>query len=202
MSKRTFIILGLTVNLLICITISVMHFTNQENGQAETTTMNQLKEESLSTAAPTESVTEITMMQSQTEPSTEVQPTQSQTESPTEVSETQGQTEPSTEVQPTQSQTESSTGLQPTQPQTERPHENMTTQSSTVPSYVQGYTKVQIQSSCNIRTAPDVNATMLGTARVGQQYALITTKCDDYWLAISYNGVTGYISNDFAQLLP
>ena len=219
MSKRTFVIIGLTVNFIICVALSVIQFTDSDkNGKTEvahatTSTLTEQQAEPstqpiavLPTEAVTELITQATAQQTvpqATEQQTE-QPTQAPTQPATEPS-TQAPTEPPTEPPtqaPTQPPTEPPTQV-PTQLPTEPPTQPPTVplQPSTTPAYVNGKTKVQIQNSCNIRSVPDLNGPVIGTTKVGEQYPLITTKCDDYWLAISYNGITGYISNDFGLLL-
>ena len=222
MSKRTFVIIGLTVNFIICVALSVIQFTDSNITVLPTESATEAVTGLITQAPAQQTVPQATEQQTEqptqpiivpsTEPPTQA-PTQPATEPPTQAS-TQPATEPPTQA-PTQPVTEPPTQA-PTQPATEPPTHAPThpptepptqpptapLQPSTTPTYINGKTKVQIQNSCNIRSVPDLNGPVIGTTKVGEQYPLITTKCDDYWLAISYNGITGYISNDFGLLLP
>lgn len=57
-----------------------------------------------------------------------------------------------------------------------------------------------LSGSLNIRSEPNTNAEILGTAKAGERFEVLTPNCQAGWHEISYNSGKAYISSDFATI--
>lgn len=54
-------------------------------------------------------------------------------------------------------------------------------------------------NALNVRNSPGVNSSIVGTVKNGTQLKYIST-CSNGWYEIEYEGITGYISNNYSEL--
>lgn len=59
---------------------------------------------------------------------------------------------------------------------------------------------VDVDSYLNVRSSPSTSGTVVGKAKQGEKYKLLTEFVTEKWHEIDYNGVTAYISSDYASV--
>ncbi len=57
-----------------------------------------------------------------------------------------------------------------------------------------------IGSTLNIRSEPNTDCDVLGSAKKGDRFTVLTENCQQGWHEISYNGGKAYVSSDYVQI--
>lgn len=190
MSRKSFILTALIINLTICVTLCIVVFTGgngnngtgNHSGRAEVT----VEEDSgKTTADKSEGIT----LPEETD-------TTEEGSRPQQGDSNGGVTEKETSTKMIESQVETDT-----QPINYKNPETTSGQETTAGNGAYTGTTAVINSSCNIRSSADVGGNVIGTAGAGASYRIEPTKCDSNWIAIYLDDSTlGYISTSFCSV--
>ncbi len=176
MSKKSFVTMALICNLIICVMLCVLYFNGY--GEKKRTESESKKETTNIAESDVQQDTSKTNENETTLKDKEEETTRKQNHV----------TEPDTT-------TESQTTSQPETTTAIGGNEQATT-----PAFVNGKTKAVISSACNVRDDANVSSNVIGVTRTGEEYIINTSKCDNNWIAIEYNGTIGYISTGYCTL--
>lgn len=192
MSKKSFIITALVINLTICLTMCVVLFTDKDRADrsnSENNTITDTKDNETTKPIPIIQDSE----NSNTNHNT-VNDSQEMSGHDTTYNETlKGET---TKVMESQVSSD-------TQPITYNNNETTTTGTSeneTTGSSIKG-TTATINSSCNIRSSADVTGNVIGTANAGTIYKIDNAKCNNNWIAVILeSGQIGYVAESYCHI--
>ena len=195
-SRKSFIITALIINLTICLTLCVVLFTdkdrNHRTGEAVGSTAVNHAETSEDILLDNKE-NEITEL-SESSDNSEIQSSREQ-----EIVSSRRAEETTTKI--IESQVASDT----------QPITYKNSQATTIPQIPLNQTvpdettlagtMVVINSSCNIRSSADVGGNVVGTANAGSHYRIEPSKCNSNWVAIYLDDMTlGYISTTFCSV--
>lgn len=189
MSKKSFIMTALIINLTICLTLCIVVFTDKDKADDKSKAT---VEKSSDTLLESE---ENTSLEEQTSEFTtaDIETSTKETTSKIVESQVSSETQPTTYKNSTTAQTSSGHNVseQTTVPVTTVPQDTI---------QVNGSMAI-INSSCNIRLTADVGGNVVGTANAGATYRIDASKCSSNWIAIYINDTTvGYISTTFCTI--
>ncbi|MBQ3584212.1 MAG: hypothetical protein IJA27_05825 [Lachnospiraceae bacterium] len=204
MSRKSFIITALLINLTICLTLCVVQFTDKDKSEkADTqTTLSEMKgqvtdepqsdylnsdeESSDENGINKDSTLEETTSSHQT---TETMKNTATNDTTTVAQTTQQATTEAPKEEQSTTKLDLSQVFNPTGETTAFANET-----------VSGTTAVII-SSCNIRSSADVAGNIIGTANIGSTYQIDASKCSSNWVAIYLDDATiGYISTSYCSV--
>lgn len=186
MSRKSFIITALVINLTICLTMCVVLFTDKDRSDksnSEDSVINDTKDNETTHPIPTIQDNENSSMNNNVNNSS----TEMSGDKTTDNETLKGET---TKVIESQVSSE-------TQPVTYNKNQ---IKDETTGSNING-TTVTINSSCNIRSSGDVKGNVMGVANAGNTYKIDTEKSDDYWIAIILeSGQIGYVYVSYCSI--
>lgn len=192
MSKKSFIITALVINLTICLTMCVVLFTDKDRtdkSNSENSTITDTKDNETTKPIPTIQDSE----NSNTDHNTDNRSQEMSGDDTTDNETLKGETTKITESQVSSD----------TQPITYKNNETTTTGTSeneTTGSSIRG-TTATINSSCNIRSSADVTGNVIGTANAGTTYKIDNAKCNNSWAAIILeSGQIGYVAMSYCYI--
>lgn len=204
LSRKSFIITALLINLTICLTLCVVQFTDKDKSEkADTqTTLSEMKgqvtdepqsdylnsdeESSDENGINKDSTLEETTSSHQT---TETMKNTATNDTTTVAQTTQQATTEAPKEEQSTTKLDLSQVFNPTGETTAFANET-----------VSGTTAVII-SSCNIRSSADVAGNIIGTANIGSTYQIDASKCSSNWVAIYLDDATiGYISTSYCSV--
>lgn len=200
MSRKSFIITALIINLTICLTLCIVMFTDRNRNDSTEKNSDKIKinqEENSGDIIMDNSETETTTL---SEKSDNTESSRGSGQEGTQGSMIEGET--TTKI------IESQVGTD-TQPITyKREDDSGETTSPPSPGQINPVettpftgTMAVINSSCNIRSNADVGGNVIGTANAGTSYRIEPTKCNSNWVAIYLDDSTlGYISTTFCSV--
>ena len=208
LSRKSFIITALLINLTICLTLCVVQFTDKDKSEkADTqTTLSEMKgqvtdepqsdylnsdeESSDENGINKDSTLEDTTSSHQT---TETTKNTAANDTTTVAQTTQQTTQQATTEAPKEE--ESTTKLDLSQVF------NPTGETTAFANETVSGTTAVIISSCNIRSSADVAGNIIGTANIGSTYQIDASKCSSNWVAIYLEDATiGYISTSYCSV--
>lgn len=190
MSRKSFILTALIINLTICVTLCIVVFTgrNGNNGTGDHSDRAEViveEDSGNNTADKSEGIT-LPEKTDTTEEGSRLQQGDSNS----------GVTEKETSAKMIESQVETDTP-----PINYKNGETTTGQETTAGNIAYTGTTAVINSSCNIRSSTDVGGNVIGTAGAGSSYRIEPSKCDSNWVAIYLDDSTlGYISTAFCSI--
>lgn len=200
MSRKSFILTALIINLTICVTLCIVVFTggngNNDTGNHSDGTEVIIEEDSGKTTADKSEGVTLPEEADTTEEGSRPQQ-----------GDIQGNvTEKETSAKIIESQV--ATDTQPINYKNRENNEETTSSQETTSGQETsagngGYTGTTavINSSCNIRSGADVGGNVIGTAGAGASYRIEPSKCDSNWVAIYLDDSTlGYISTAFCSI--
>lgn len=191
MSKKSFILMALVVNLTICLTLCIVLLTDND----KTNTNNKTKAESSMSQEIKKDETPIDN-ETTSDYNMDVENITEETSVTKETSTKVIESQVSTETQPyiyNKPSGAATTG------------ESSSNQETTTPQQAAGNTvngtMAVISSSCNVRLSADVSANVVGTAKAGATYTIAPDKCNSNWIAIYLDANTiGYISSSYCTI--
>ena len=191
MSKKSFILMALVVNLTICLTLCIVLFTDND----KTNTNNKTKAES---SMSQEIKKDETPIDNETTSDYNM-------DSENIMEETSVTKETSTKVIESQVSTETQPYIYNKPSGAATSGESSSNQETTTPQQAAGNTVngtiAVISSSCNVRLSADVGANVVGTAKAGTTYTIAPDKCNSNWIAIYLDANTiGYISSSYCTI--
>ncbi|MCI8669453.1 MAG: hypothetical protein HFI34_08055 [Lachnospiraceae bacterium] len=202
MSKKNFVTIALSLNVIICVILCTLYFSGYgENNRAD----NEIKDTTVDMAES--GIPENTKGNQETknepdseeetdtikEPDTAKRPG---TDREPVTTKTQGTTkEPGTTREPATTGTPGTT----TEPETTTTDLQIGEQ-TTVPAFLEGKTTAVITGDCNVRDAADVSSNVTGVTRAGEEYVIDRSKSTKDWIALVYNGSIGYIYIGYCTL--
>ena len=191
MSKKSFILMALVVNLTICLTLCIVLFTDND----KTNTNNKTKAESSMSQEIKKDETPIDN-ETTSDYTIDAENTMEETSVTVETSTKVIESQVSTETQPHKYNKPSGAATT---------GESSSNQETTTPQQAAGNTVngtiAVISSSCNVRLSADVGANVVGTAKAGATYTIAPDKCNSNWIAIYLDANTiGYISSSYCTI--
>lgn len=190
MSKRNFVTIALSLNVIICIILCMLYFSgygekNRADNEIKDTTENMAESGNTENTRGEQQTTDEPDSEEETdtikEPDTLKKPGTGREPVTTK---TQGTTkEPATTV------TQETTTIDP-----------QTGEQITVPAILTGKTTALITGACNVRDAADVSGNVTGVAKAGEEYVIDRSKSTKDWIALVYNGRIGYIYIEYCTL--
>ncbi len=202
MSRRSFIITALVVNLTICITLCIVMFTGNESKANDN--VREDEEAILSETRPGNqsivNIEDISEVMSGDEDnigqdeSTTEKLIESQVQTDTQPYNYKSETSDENLIQGSGQREEETAQPLTTEPQSsEQIKEEQTVA-------VNGTVAV-VKNGCNIRSDRDVGNNIMGTARAGDRYNIEPSGCTKHWIAIYVSdGQIGYISTTFCDI--
>ena len=183
MSKKNFVTIALSWNVIICVILCALYF----NGYGEKDRADNDIKDTTGNMAESD-IPENTKGNQQT------------TDEPDSTEETDAVKEPDTIQKPGTTKEPVTTKTQETTKEAVTTKESETTtdnsqigEQTTVPAFLEGKTTAVITGDCNVRDADDVSGNVTGVARAGQEYVIDRSKSTSYWIALVYNGSIGYV---------
>ncbi len=183
MSKKNFVTIALSLNVIICVILCALYF----NGYGEKDRADNDIKDTTGNMAESD-IPENTKGNQQT------------TDEPDSTEETDAGKEPDTIQKPGTTKEPVTTKTQETTKEAVTTKESETTtdnsqigEQTTVPAFLEGKTTAVITGDCNVRDADDVSGNVTGVARAGQEYVIDRSKSTSYWIALVYNGSIGYV---------
>ena len=191
MSKKSFILMALVVNLTICLTLCIVLLTDND----KTNTNNKTKAESSMSQGIKKDETPI-----DNETTSDYN-----MDSENIMEETSVTKETSTKVIESQVSTETQPYIYKKPSGAATTGKSSSNQETTTPQQAAGNTVngtiAVISSSCNVRLSADVGANVVGTAKAGATYTIAPNKCNSNWIAIYLDANTiGYISSSYCTI--
>ena len=191
MSKKSFILMALVVNLTICLTLCIVLLTDND----KTNTNNKTKAES---SMSQEIKKDETPIDNETTSDYNM-------DSENIMEETSVTKETSTKVIESQVSTETQPYIYNKPSGAATTGKSSSNQETTTPQQAAGNTVngtiAVISSSCNVRLSGDVGANVVGTAKAGATYTIAPDKCNSNWIAIYLDANTiGYISSSYCTI--
>lgn len=194
MSRKSFILTALIINLTICVTLCIVVFTggNGNNGTGNHSDGAGVTVEEDSGKTTADKSEGITLPEETDTTEEDSRPQQGEIHG--------GVTEKETSTKMTESQV--ATDTQPINYKNgENNGETTSGQETPAGNGVYTGTTAVINSSCNIRSSADVGGNVIGTAGAGASYRIEPSKCDSNWVAIYLDDSTlGYISTSFCSV--
>lgn len=195
MSKKNFVTIALSLNVIICVILCALYFNGYgekdradndvkdttgnmaESDIPENTKGNQQTTDEPDSTEETDAVKEPDTIQ---KPGTTKEPVTTKTQETTK------------EAVTTETQETTKEAVTTKEPETTTDNSQIGEQ-TTVPAFLEGKTTAVITGDCNVRDADDVSGNVTGVARAGQEYVIDRSKSTRYWIALVYNGSIGYI---------
>lgn len=178
MSKKSFVTIALSINVIICVILCVLYFNGYgERDKTDTNTF------------------ENTVNMSNSDIQKDTADNQMNTAEPETTKEINTTKEPDmtkeieTTREPDMTEESETTAIHPNR-----------TEETTTPAFVNGKTTAVISGACNVRDSANVSSNVIGVTRTGEEYIINAEKCDSDWIAIVYNGTIGYISTGYCTL--
>lgn len=197
MSRKSFILTALVINLTICLTMCVVLFTDKDNTDKRNSEVKVITD-----THNKETTNPIPIIQDNENSNIDNSNIDNSYE------ENFGDDRTTTYNQTSKGETEKVVESQvssETQPKTYKKNETTntninTTENETTSVNIKG-TTATINSSCYIRSNADVSGNMLGTANAGTTYNIDATKCTDSWIAIIMDsGQVGYVAASYCTI--
>ena len=183
MSKKNFVTIALSLNVIICVILCALYF----NGYGEKDRADN-------------DIKDITGNMAESDIPENTKGNQQTTDEPDSTEETDAVKEPDTIQKPGTTKEPVTTKTQETTKEAVTTKESETTtdnsqigEQTTVPAFLEGKTTAVITGDCNVRDADDVSGNVTGVARAGQEYVIDRSKSTSYWIALVYNGSIGYV---------
>lgn len=202
MSKKNFVTIALSLNVIICVILCALYFNGYgekdradndvkdttgnmaESDIPENTKGNQQTTDEPDSTEETDAVKEPDTIQ---KPGTTKEPVTTKTQETTK------------EAVTTETQETTKEAVTTKEPETTTDNSQIGEQ-TTVPAFLEGKTTAVITGDCNVRDADDVSGNVTGVARAGQEYVIDRSKSTRYWIALVYNGSIGYIYIEYCTL--
>lgn len=196
MSKKNFVTIALSLNVIICAILCVLYF----NGYGE-------KDWSDTDKADTTRNMAESNIQDTTKGNQHTMAEPDSTEEADSAKETNTTKEPGTTKKSDTVKEPDTTKTPETtrEPVTAKEPESTTNnplggEQTTIPEYLEGKTTAVIIGDCNVRDASGVSGNVIGVVRVGEEYVIDRSKSTKDWIALVYNGSFGYIYIDYCTL--
>lgn len=189
MSRKSFIITALIINLTICLTLCIVLFTDKNRNDNVKETSGTIADNSAENSG------DITADNNESETTKHLEDTKNpENEGGEQITTKKSSNDKETTTKVIESQVSADT---PPVTYKNTENENQTT-SAAIP--FSGSMAV-INSSCNIRSSADVGGNVIGTANAGTSYRIEPAKCSPNWIAIYLDDNTiGYISTTFCTV--
>lgn len=200
MSRKSFIITALIINLTICLTLCVVLFTDKDKTVRNEDGSNVVEDiqEDDTTTLPVPTIQENSSDVFMEHNTMDINDNENTTDSQNETVE--GET---TKIVESQVASETQPITYKNNGETTLPVINIE-QETTLPqepTVVVNGTTATIKSSCNIRSSADVGGNVVGTAGAGNTYSIDTTRCTGNWIAIQLeNGTVGYVAASYCNI--
>ncbi len=202
MSKKNFVTIALSINVIICVILCVLYFNGYgERDKTDTNTFENTRDMANSNIQKDNTDNQKNTTESET--TKEINTTREQ--DVTKEIETTKEQDMTKEIETTKElYTTGNVDILQESDMTEEPETTTINpnepEETTTPAFVNGKTTAVISSACNVRDSANVSSHVIGVTRTGEEYIINTEKCDNDWIAIVYNGTIGYISTGYCTL--
>lgn len=208
MSKKNFVTIALSLNVIICAILCVLYFNGYgEKDWSDTDKADTTKNMAESNIQDTTKGNQHTMAEPDSTEEADSAKETNTTKEPgtTKKSDTVKEPDTTTESGNTKEPGTTKTPETTREPVTTKEPESTTNnplggEQTTIPEYLEGKTTAVIIGDCNVRDASGVSGNVIGVVRVGEEYVIDRSKSTKDWIALVYNGSFGYIYIDYCTL--